>query len=80
MEHNWLLPATSKHGLHCLLHIQIDTLGNVISVKVVNSSGDRAFDRAAVAAMRQAAPLPLPADPKARAEFKSFNFKFNPEG
>lgn len=80
VEHNWLLPSNSQHGLQCLLNIQLDPLGNVTSVKVVNSSGDPAFDRSAVAAVHRASPLPLPDDPQARAQFQSFNFKFNPEG
>ncbi|MDX1605947.1 MAG: cell envelope integrity protein TolA [Candidatus Competibacterales bacterium] len=79
VERHWLLPLGSSRDQTTILNIRLDPAGNVIQVQVVRSSGDRAFDRSAVAAVQRASPLPLPDDPEARAELQAFNFKFNPE-
>jgi colicin import membrane protein len=48
-------------------------------VDVLTGSGNALFDDSAVRAVFKADPLPLPTDPKALADFKNFNFVFNPE-
>jgi colicin import membrane protein len=80
VENAWRLPQDSLFGLSCALNIQLDPAGNVIDVRLTQSSGDRNFDNSAIAAVYRASPLPLPIDPDAAALFRNFNFKFNPGG
>ena len=80
VERSWSIPADSPSGLMCLLKIELQPDGKVQNVSITQSSGDEAFDRSAVAAVKKAAPFPLPENPEAAAKFKSFNFKFNPRG
>ena len=76
----WSIPSGSSPDLMCLLKIELQPDGKVQNVSINQSSGDEAFDRSAVAAVKKAAPFPLPDNPEAAAKFKSFNFKFNPRG
>ena len=67
-------------GLECVLSVQTIPGGEVISVTVNKSSGNDVFDRRAVNAVRNASPLPLPADAVVfeRLGLRKFNFKFAP--
>jgi colicin import membrane protein len=51
--------------------------GEVISVKVSESSGNVAFDRSVVNAIWRASPLPLPKDPSLFS--RKLQFVFHPE-
>ncbi len=79
MEQAFLLPRQVR-GLSSLLRIRADDSGRVVDVTIVDSSGDPAFDRAAVRAVYRASPLPLPAEAEVAQFFRSFNFRFNPGG
>lgn len=61
----WLRPPGLPSGLRCQAQIDILPNGEVISVKIVASSGNPAFDAAVENAIYKASPLPLPSDPKA---------------
>jgi colicin import membrane protein len=76
----WLIPPGSPSNLVCILKIELLPSGEVQNVRVTQSSGNTAFDRSTVAAVKKAAPFPMPEDPDVAARFKSFNFKFRPEG
>ncbi|MCB1716928.1 MAG: cell envelope integrity protein TolA, partial [Candidatus Competibacteraceae bacterium] len=80
VERFWRLPPGSRSSLSCVLRIRLNEQGVVSDVQIVESSGDALFDRSAVAAVQRASPLPVPDDAEARATFRSFNFKFEPEG
>lgn len=54
--------------------------GEVVSVEVVASSGNSAFDRSALRAVRDAAPFEVPADPVLfEREFRNLRILFRPE-
>lgn len=74
----WIKPQSISTTLSCLISISLLPDGSIKSVKIVESSGNAVFDRSAEAAVYKAAPLPLPTDPRAAAEFKNFKFLFNP--
>ena len=76
----WSIPPGSPSNRVCILKIELLPSGEVQTVRVTQSSGDAAFDRSALAAVKKAAPFPMPEDPDVAARFKSFNFKFRPEG
>jgi colicin import membrane protein len=53
--------------------------GDVVSVKVVESSGDARFDRQAEIAAKKASPLPVPDDIKIFNKYlRTVRFRFNP--
>ncbi|MFK5895083.1 MAG: cell envelope integrity protein TolA [Pseudomonadota bacterium] len=58
----WRRPAKVRSKMKCTLNIRMTPSGEVLSVKVVNSSGNYAFDRAAEKAVTGASPLSVPTD------------------
>lgn len=57
----WIHPEFSSEELEAVLSFQIDRKGNIISPKIVQSSGNVLFDRSAMKAILKASPLPPPA-------------------
>lgn len=57
----WVHPEFSSEELEAVLSFQIDRKGNIISPKIVQSSGNVLFDRSAMKAILKAGPLPPPA-------------------
>ncbi len=53
------------NNLRCQVTITLLPSGQVIDVRVIQSSGSPAFDDSVRTAVLKASPLPLPADPKA---------------
>jgi len=79
VEDNWRRPLNSSTGLVAIVRVKVSPSGEVISAKVVQSSGDQYFDQSAETAVKKASPLPFPADPKYYEYINVFNFKFNPD-
>lgn len=61
----WLRPPGLPPGLRCKAQIDILPNGEVVSVKIIQSSGNPAFDASVENAIYKSSPLPLPSDPKA---------------
>ena len=78
IQRNWLRPPGSPAGLSCLVKVGLIPGGEVVSVKVVRSSGDAVFDRSVEDAVLKASPLPLPEDAKLFKHFREINFNFDP--
>jgi colicin import membrane protein len=78
VQRYWIRPPSTHDNMVVLLQVELLPSGDVRDVKIVESSGDRTFDRSAQAAVYRAAPLPVPTDPAAAAKLRSFNFKFCP--
>ncbi|MHB1586795.1 MAG: cell envelope integrity protein TolA [Acidiferrobacteraceae bacterium] len=76
---NWVRPPGTAKGLRCVIRVRLLPHGDVISVHVVASSGDPAFDRSVQVAVYRASPLPLPSDPALAATFHRITFTFKPE-
>lgn len=78
----WTPPLTARNGMEVLLAIQLVPTGEVIAANVLRSSGDGAFDRSAVTAVKKAASFPelrnLPRDEFERT-FRRFRLLFRPE-
>lgn len=66
-------------GLSCTLRITLVPGGEVAGVQIVKSSGNPAFDRQAENAVRKAAPLPVPSEPRLFQQMRSINFVFDPQ-
>jgi colicin import membrane protein len=57
---HWIHPEFSSEELEAVMSFQIDRKGNIISPKIVQSSGNVLFDRSAMKAILKAGPLPPP--------------------
>jgi len=53
ITNNWSRPASARNDMEVVLEIQLVPTGDVISVRVVQSSGNAALDRSAVAAVNK---------------------------
>lgn len=78
----WSRPPSARNDMEALLQIQLIPTGEVVSVQVLESSGDAAFDRSAVNAVRKAGAFPelrnLP-DREFEKTFRRFRLLFRPE-
>ncbi|MGH8582542.1 MAG: cell envelope integrity protein TolA [Gammaproteobacteria bacterium] len=69
---------TPERGRSCELLVRMVPGGDVIDAKVIRSSGSEAFDRQAEIAVRKAAPLSVPADPRLFEKMREIRFVFEP--
>ncbi|AFV00951.1 cell envelope integrity protein TolA [Simiduia agarivorans] len=79
---NWSRPPSARNGMQCTLSIQLVPTGRVIDVKVLQSSGNAAFDRAAEQAVKKAERFPelVGMDPQLfEKSFRQLNLVFRPE-
>ena len=76
VKRNWIRPGTGTSGLQVTLHVKLMPGGDVKQVTVVKSSGNAIFDRSAESAVYKAAPLPMPADPKAAEAMNEIQLDF----
>ena len=78
----WSRPPSARNGMECELLVQLVPTGEVVSVTVVRSSGNSAFDRSAVNAVQKAGAFPelqkLPSGEFER-RFRRLNLIFKPE-
>ncbi|NOR40143.1 MAG: cell envelope integrity protein TolA [Gammaproteobacteria bacterium] len=78
----WSRPPSARNGMEALLAIQLIPTGEVVSVTVLKSSGNTAFDRSAVNAVEKAGSFPeLQSLPSREFEktFRRFRLLFRPE-
>ena len=78
IRRNWSRPAGIDPGLSALLHVRLFPGGGGADVRVLQSSGNEAFDQSAQSAVYKADPLPVPSGAAFDA-FRSFKLKFTPE-
>ncbi len=78
----WSRPPSARNGMEALLQIQLIPTGEVVSVTVLKSSGNTAFDRSAINAVEKAGSFPeLKSLPPREFEktFRRFRLLFRPE-
>jgi len=78
----WSRPPSARNGMEALLAIQLIPTGEIVSVSVLKSSGNTAFDRSAVNAVEKAGSFPeLQKLPTREFEktFRRFRLLFRPE-
>ena len=54
----WSRPPSARNGMEAELSIQLIPTGEVVSVNVIRSSGNSAFDRSAINAVKKAGSFP----------------------
>lgn len=82
VQNNWSRPPSARNNMEAELALQLVPTGEVVSVRVVNSSGNAAFDRSAEKAVLRAERFPelqnLP--PRVFEQyFRRLNLIFRPE-
>jgi len=78
----WSRPPSARNGMEALLSIQLIPTGEVVSVSLLKSSGNTAFDRSAINAVEKAGSFPeLQQLPNREFEktFRRFRLLFRPE-
>lgn len=79
---NWNRPPSARNGMKTLLEIQMVPTGQVINVRILQGSGDLAFDRAAEQAVKRVDRFSeiqgMPSDIFER-HFRVFRLLFQPE-
>jgi TonB family protein len=76
---HWKRPETTRRGPATTVRVKLEPGGQVTAAKLVRSSGDTAFDRSVLSAVRRASPLPVPEDPDRFERFREIEFVFKPE-
>ncbi|ABD81790.1 cell envelope integrity protein TolA [Saccharophagus degradans] len=82
VERSWSRPPSARNGMRCELSIQLVPSGRVIDVQISRSSGDAAFDRAALKAVKKIEAFPELQDMPIglfEREFRNFKMVFQPE-
>ena len=74
----WVRPPSARNGMLTVLNITLTPGGDVVDVKVLQSSGDKALDRSAVNAVKNAGRLPVP-EGSLFERFRNMTFNFRPE-
>lgn len=76
----WSRPPSARNGMQTILRVFLIPTGEVVDVKVEESSGNDAFDRSAVQAVRKAGRFMVPADTlRFERDFREFTVLFRPE-
>jgi len=78
----WSRPPSARNGMEVLLSIQLIPTGDIVSVSVLKSSGNTAFDRSAINAVEKAGSFPELKNLDIREferTFRRFRLLFRPE-
>jgi len=81
LQSSWtFFPGARERGLRCKLKVRVNSSGSVLAVRIVESSGDAAFDRSVETAVYKTDPFPMPESAALRAlpQFREHEFYFNP--
>ena len=77
---NWSRPPSARKGMQARFVVELIPTGELLSVALVDSSGNAAFDRSAELAIRRAKRFSVPGDNTVfEANFRRFYFLFRPE-
>ena len=77
---NWSRPPSARNGMQATLRVFLVPTGEVVDVKVDESSGNDAFDRSAVLAVRKAEQFVVPGNALMfERSFREFTVVFRPE-
>lgn len=76
---NWIFPASYQKGMKCKVLVRLIPSGDVVSVRIIQSSGNSAFDRSVEMAVNKASPLPVPKSSTGLFDhFREVEFVFDP--
>jgi colicin import membrane protein len=77
---NWSRPPSARNGMEALLRVLLIPTGEVVDVKVEDSSGNDAFDRSVVLAVTKTRRFVVPTDSlRFERDFREFTVLFRPD-
>ncbi len=77
---NWSRPPSARNDMEAQLRVELIPTGEVVSVTVISSSGNNAFDRSAEAAVHKARRFEVPPETRLfERHFRSFVLLFKPQ-
>jgi|TARA_B100002003_G_scaffold250950_1_gene292289 colicin import membrane protein len=77
---NWSRPPTARNGMQALLRVHLVPTGEIVNVVVEETSGNDAFDRSALLAVRKTQRFQVPAKSRQfERNFREFTVLFRPE-
>jgi colicin import membrane protein len=77
---NWSRPPSARNGMQALLKVYLVPTGEVVDVVLVESSGNEAFDRSAILAVRKSERFMVPQESREfERNFREFSVLFKPE-
>ena len=77
---NWSRPPSARNGMQALLRVYLVPTGEVVNVVLEQSSGNDAFDRSALLAVREAERFVVPTQSRQfERNFREFEVLFRPE-
>lgn len=79
VSRNWNRPASLRNNIEAHVTVRLSQTGEVISARVVKSSGNPVFDRSVENAVLKASPLPIPQERGVNEEFRNLKLIFKPE-
>ena len=76
----WIIPATARgrDDLRASVRVTLLPGGEVLDIKLIKGSGDRAFDDSLQGAVRAASPLPVPSGQLFHESFRVMTMEFDP--
>lgn len=76
---NWNRPAGLRDSIEAHVNVRLSQAGEVLSARIVKSSGNPVFDRSVENAVLKASPLPIPQEQGVNDRFRNMNLRFRPE-
>lgn len=79
---NWSRPGAARNGMEASLKIQMIPTGEIIDVAIIKGSGNHAYDRSAIQAVKKTRQIPEIKDMPSRVfekDFRQFKLIFNPQ-
>lgn len=79
IQQNWSRPPGTRPELKVELEIRLGPGGELLTARVVQTSGNEAFDRSALQAVNRISTFPVPEEPRLFEHFRTLNLVFKPE-
>ncbi len=80
ISERWIVPQDIADNISCQLLVHVAPGGDVLSIDLVQSSGNDILDRSARTAVLKSSPLPVPKDPTLFNNFRLLKLTVRPEG
>lgn len=79
VSRNWNPTGSAMNNIEAHVTVRLSQAGEVISARIIKSSGNQVFDRSVENAVYKASPLPIPQERGVNEEFRTLLLKFKPE-
>ena len=79
IQQNWSRPPGTRPDMKVELEIRLGPGGELLTARVVQSSGSEAVDRSALQAVNRINTFPVPEEPRLFEHFRTLNLVFKPE-